>query len=139
MGLQLGTTTRRLDVAAIEQGVEKECPDRPGLFVRILPASPYNPRYRAAIENRALRVTENGQEPPSFVEMFDDAEFVTEALVADMRGIRDETGAEVTYTPELGAQILSAPEHQDVREWIGRESLRRGQYYTESVEDRKGN
>ena len=139
MTLQLGTTDRRLDLAAIEQGVEKECPDRPGLFVRILPASPYNPRYRAAVENRALKVTENGEGPPSFVEMFDDPAFVTEALVADMRGIRDGDGSEVAYTPEIGVQILSAPEHQDVREWIGRESLKRGQYYTESVEGRKGN
>lgn len=135
MDLNLGSTSRKLDLDAIDKGVEKECPERPGLFVRILPASRYSKRFNAALENEALSV----DGPRGLTQLLEDGEFVASVLVAGMRGIFDKDGKEVAYTDELGALILSNPAHRDVRDWVVAEAMQRGHYYTEAVESKKGN
>lgn len=133
--MRLGTTHRKLDRLAIEQGVEKECPERPGLFVRILPASTYNPRYRKAIQDEAMRIKDGGEADGN---RYEDAQFVADVLVADMRGLYDGE-EEIEYTPEIGAEIFADPAHRDVLDWIVSEAMKRGQFYTEAVEKKVGN
>lgn len=135
--LRLGSTARRLDPAAIAQGVRKECPFRPGLFVLVLPAASYNPRFRKAIQ--AQRAAAADGTPPSFESRYDDPQFVAEALVADVEGIYREDGTPVEYTPELGLRILEDPGNADVREWIVTEAHSYGDYYAKQVEADAGN
>lgn len=139
--MRLGTTTRRLDTEAVEQGVEKECPHRPGLFVRVLPAASWNQRFKERVrrENEAVvqRMKENGD--PGKVDYYDDAEFIADTVVAGMRGLYDDEGNEVEYTPELGAQILADPYNADVKEWVVLQAKQYGRYYREEVEKDAGN
>jgi hypothetical protein len=131
--LRLGTSPRRLDLAAVSQGVRKECPFREGLFVMILPAATYNPRYRKAVQN--ARAKDDGD----FTDRYEDAEFVVDALVADMDGLYNAAGERVPYTRERGLKILSSPNHADVRVWITNEAHQYGEFYTEQVEKDAGN
>jgi hypothetical protein len=135
--LILGTTNRRLDTLAVEQGVERECdPLRPGLFVTILPAGTFNPRFRSAIQERVERMAErNGKgEDSDALDRYDDPAFVVQALVLSMRGIRKADGTEVEYTSEVGMRALSDPGNADVLGWIVNEAHVYTRYYTQGVE-----
>ena len=135
--LRLGSSNRRLDATAIQQGVRKECPFRPGLFVMVLPAASYNPRYRKALQNARAKL--DAGEQTEFLSKYDSPEFVTEAFVADMDGLYDREGKPVPYTPERGLKILSAAQNADVLEWIANDAHAYGQFYTEAVEADAGN
>lgn len=140
MTLRLGTSNRRLDEAAISQGVDKECPFRPGLVVTILPGASYNPRFRKAIQNAALKSNGDAESAKEkFLSRYDDPEFVVEALVSDMKGLYNENGNEVKYTTERGLAIFSDPANADVKEWVVTQAHQYGQFYTESVEEDAGN
>jgi hypothetical protein len=137
---RLGTTNRRLDELAVAQGVEKECHHRPGLFVTVLPAGQFNPRFDRALRARVERLTKeaalkNGDAAAEeFSTRWRDPEFVAGALVAGMRGIYTAEGEEVAYTPELGVQVLADPGNADVLAWVTGEALDYERYYTGSVE-----
>lgn len=138
--LRLGKTNKRLDAAAIQQGVRKECPFRPEFYVLILPGANYNPRYRKALQNAAIRA--NGDESAAredFLSRYEDPAFVVDALVAGMDGIFDSEGEPVPYTPELGLEVLSAPDNADVLQWVVNEAHSYGQFYAKAVEAEAGN
>lgn len=134
--LRLGTTGRRLDVLAVQQGIEKECPLRPGLFVTVLPAGTFNPRFARAIQARLERLAakkeQEGAQPSTRFE--EDPEFVVDALVASMRGIYAGDGSEVAYTPAVGLQVLADPGNADVTVWICNEAHDYGRFYEQGVE-----
>lgn len=136
--LRLGTTNRRLDVLAVEQGVEKECPLRPGLTVTILPAGVWNPRFQQALQARIERMAEaqakngDGKKPPA--ERNQDPEFVASALVLKMDGLYAADGSKVEYTLARGVSVLSDPANGDVMAWIVHEAQDYDRYYTGSVE-----
>lgn len=146
--LKLGTTGRKLDAAAVEQGLRQECPFRPGFFVSILPAASYNPRYKKAMQS--ARVSEKAvreQDPEkrdeeigkSYLSRYEDPEFVAEAFVANMEGIFRGDGSPVPYTQELGAQILRDGGNADVMQWIVSEAHQYGKFYTDQVARDSGN
>lgn len=144
--LRLGNSNRKLDEAATHQGIEKECPMRPGLVVTILPGASWNPRYAKATRNWAMSATDadtpeeaKEQAEEAFRDRYDDPEFVAEALVADMSGLYNAKGNEVQYTTERGIAILADPGNADVRQWIVNQAHQYGQYYTEAVEEDAGN
>jgi hypothetical protein len=142
--MRLGTTTRRLDPVASKQGVRKECPYRPGLFVTLLPAAPFNPRWQRALADtiKRERAERNGDakaagedEAAAFaLDRLEDPQLLVEAVVADMDGIFDDEDKAVTYTPEVGIEILSDEGNKDVTGWIAVEAFRWGQFYVEEVE-----
>lgn len=138
--LQLGSSARRLDPAAIAMGRRKECPFRPGFFVSILPGASYNPRFRKAIQNVRLASAGKTEEEKEtrFLSRYEDPVFVVDALVADMEGIVGRSGP-VTYTAEIGLKVLSDPANADVLSWISGEAHSYGQFYTEEVQSDKGN
>jgi len=136
---RLGDTGARLDLVAVQQGVEREHWHRKGLKVRVLPAGDFNPRFRNAFRDRAMEIGDrNGSsgEVPSWT---DDAAFVATAIVADMSGIYDADGNAVAYTPAVGERVLSDPENADLLAWIVSEALQHGSFYTERVEKQVGN
>ncbi len=132
--MKLGTTNRRLDAKAITQGIEVECPMRPGFFVTILPGAMYNPRYRKAVQEDADRVAEMAPSDAEVVNRYDSLDFVVRALVSGMRGITDDEGNPVPYSPEMAKDVLGATENSDVRDWLISEAHNYGQFYTDSVE-----
>lgn len=140
--LRLGATKRRLDVLAVQQGVEHECPLRPGLFVTILPAGMFNPRFaraaQAALEQLVAEGSKNGKAKDGVkgapLQRFEDPEFIERALVASIRGIYRADGTEVVYTSEVGLAVLSDPGNADVLAWIVLKAQEYGRYYDEEVE-----
>lgn len=133
--LRLGTTNRRLDVLAIEQGVEKDCSAlRPGLKVTILPAGTWNPRFRRALQARVERIAEANGKAGGIPERYEDPEFVAAALVLNMSGMYNASGEAVEYTHARGVAALSDPANADVMAWIVHEAQDYGRYYTEAVE-----
>lgn len=146
--LVLGTGGRRLDAVAAVQGIEKECPWRSGLHVKILPAATFNPRFREAIANlqvdeaevvRARKVVMGDDRAraaasAAFISRWERPDFAASALVGDMRGIYAADGSEVAYTEEVGLKILSDPSNADVLQWIVGEAMQIGQFYTKAVE-----
>lgn len=146
--LRLGTSPRRLDLEATRQGVELECPFRPGFFVTVLPFAVYNPHFREATQKHAGRLWNgktkedaptNGEATDMIVERSEDPRFICEALVAGMRGLYDSEGSEVEYTQERGISVLSDAANADVLNWIVGEASNYGQFYTKEVEDAAGN
>lgn len=132
--MRLGTSDKKLDAAAIRQGVTKECPFREGFTVTILPGASYNPRFRKAIQNATAAITPSHTIADEFTSRYEDPQFIVDALVADMGGIYGEDGEPVAYTPEIGVAILSDPGNADVKEWVVNEAHQYGSYYTKSVE-----
>lgn len=144
--IRLGTTTKRLDQAAVQQGVEVECPFRPDFFVTVLPGATWNPRFRVALQNQKARGwVPDGAEGAEltaaerFLRVYDDPEFIAEALVAGWRGVVGADGAEVEFDQALCVAVLSDPGNLDVREWIVNQATTYGRFYTESVEEEAGN
>ncbi len=155
--LRLGTTNRRLDAVAVEQGREFPCPLRPGLTITILPAAEFNPRYVRAIrksteavrdllseakdqDKEAKKILEKGAREESILGELSTAEFLVEAIVTDIKGLfNHETGEELEYTPERGLRILSDPGHADVKNWIAMQATRFGHFYVKQTEKDLGN
>ena len=141
--LRLGSKDRRLDVAAMEGGVEKECTlFRPGFYVTVLPAVSFNRRYRKAMIARNERLAASNGKPEKadseasyIIDMYADPEFVVDGLVAGMRGIYDVDGNEVEYTREVGLAVLADAGNADVLDWIANEARDYGRYYTDGLED----
>lgn len=132
--VRLGSSSRRLDVLAVAQGIEHECPLRPGLTVTILPAGPFNARFKRALQERVERMAERNGSAEEGADRFSDPAFVAQALVLTMTGLYGADGSEIPYTPELGNQILADPGNADVLAWIANESMRYEHYYTKDVE-----
>ncbi len=142
-GLRLGSTSRKLDAAAISQGILKEHAQHPGFKVMILPAASFNPRFREAVQNEAMAGVAEGKDAKeaesSFIRRYDNPEFVVDALVADMQGIYDGDGDPVPYTREIGVQVLSDLGFADVKEWIVNTAHEYGQFYAKAVEEEAKN
>lgn len=141
MTLRLGTTTRALDVEKAHQGVEKECPHRPGLYVTVLPAAAWNRRWKERVrqENEAVLARMRDGEKIEGRDFFEDAGFIADTLVGGMRGLYDADGNEVAYTPEIGVQVLEDEANADVKEWVVLQAQRYGQFYRDEVEKDEGN
>lgn len=138
--LYLGTTKRRLDIRAVEDGVAYDCPIRPGLVVTIRPAAMFNPHFRRALTERVQRIAEtNGGDSVEHTSRYRDSGFVAEALVAHMGPLKRADGTEVDYTPEIGRAVLADPGNADVLEWISNTALDDGRYYTAEVEEEEKN
>lgn len=149
--IRLGTSAKRLDPVAVEQGVTKECPYRPGLMVTLLPAASFNPRFRRAVQAGALKAAAKlnakgstvesvqNEAEQDFLSRYDDPAFVATALVADMGGLFNGDGSEVPYTVERGTAIFSDPGNADVKEWVVNQALRYGQFYVEEIEEEAKN
>lgn len=149
--LRLGTSNKRLDPVAVEQGVTRPCPFRPGLTITILPAASFNPRFRRAVQLGAVKAaaklkSQNGnvetateEAEDEFLGRYDDPHFIVAALVADMGGLYDGEGNEVEYTTERGLQVFSDPGNADVKEWTVNQSLLYGQFYVEEVQEQRKN
>lgn len=138
MSLRLGNTTRRLDAEAIEQGVTKECPVRPGLLVTYLPAATFNRRFKRALSKRP-KEPGSGNTRADFIERCGEPEVIVDGLVTNVEGVFDEKGEAVEYTPEIGLQIFSDPSNADVVEWMVSECITYGQFYTKEVIEDSGN
>lgn len=143
--LFLGKSRDQLDPEAVETGVWREWPGprRKGLRVRIRPAARFNPHFRRAIQNRVRQFVEtNGDAEDAEVDLtprYEDAEFVVEALVADIEGICRADGSEVDYTRDIGVALLSDPANEDVLDWVSNEAHDFGHFYTVQVEEDEKN
>ena len=46
------------------------------------------------------------------------SQLIAETILLDWRGVKDQDGKEVKYTPEIGAQVLANPEMGDFLELV---------------------
>jgi len=138
--MRLGSSPRRLDILAVEQGVEHECPLRPEFYVTVLPAGTWNPRFKRALQQRVERISERNGRPDTdaaedeFRDRYDDPAFVLDALVLSMRGIYGPTGEERPYTHDIGLNVLADPHNADVLAWIVNQAHLYGRYYEDGLE-----
>ena len=147
--MRLGNSKRKLDVDAVRDGVERECPLRAGLTVRILPAADFNPRYRKAVQTFVFDVEDRIEVDSTedlyaearlrIAERMNNAEFLVRAIIADLGPIFDDQGNEIEYTEDVGRELFASGEHDDVVGWIGSEARRVADFYAEGVEADAGN
>lgn len=138
--VRLGQSPKKLDLSVVEHGVTKEAPMAPGVHFTVLPWATYNPRYRRALEKRAIRDRVNGKAPSDeeserefILRRAEDPEFIVDAVLADIEGLLNEAGNAVSYTRERGVQILSDPAWTHLREWIVGEAYRAANIYEDGV------
>lgn len=142
--LRLGTTDRKLDAVAVQQGLTRDCPHREGLKVTILPAANFNPRFQkavqeqlmaAALRSRAKKAEEpNGEANTHVWNRYEDPQFIATALVSNMDGLYGANNKKRKYTPALGAEIFADPSHWDVKQWVVNEALDLAQFYVQEVQ-----
>lgn len=121
MAVKLGKHARKLDLALIENGERVECPDAKGVFFTLYPWATHNPRFRQALQARALKESKKKRDVD--VERYvsdrqQDGTFIAEALIGDIEGLLDENDEPIEYTPEVAAELLSDPELAHVRDWV---------------------
>jgi hypothetical protein len=46
------------------------------------------------------------------------SQLIAETILIDWKGVKDQDGKEVKYTPEIGAQVLANPEMGDFLELV---------------------
>lgn len=57
------------------------------------------------------------------------------AIVTGWRGLFDDEGKEVPYSPERAAAILGDPRYQDFRDWVAMRAADRERYRARSIEE----
>lgn len=148
MGVRLPDHLPRLRSGAAERGVELEVPhpvtgEATGLFVVVRAAEDWSAHYRTGVRSavrRALDKLQGNGASPGLTEqdLFDDTEFVVDALVGSIRPIY-EGEAEVPYSRDAGIAILDDPGNAWLKGWIVRQAQLYQRFYEQEVATDEGN
>lgn len=106
-----------VDTDKSENGIWREIGHGSGFEVRIARAN--NSKFRAAVEREVLNIVRNSSGMPGAEEQSDATlRAFCAHIVLDWRGLEDDEGNAIPYSPETAYKILSDPAYVDVRSGI---------------------